>query len=148
MQRRNPSGLLALVEVMVVSRPGLSVGGLLLALAAMAAVVVMVAVILMSLRACLLLSRVWDVPIPRINIVSKFRANVRQVRIHSLPLCRLRVAVLTLTLCLSLLTKLGLLLPTGCFYFIRMPIIGCPVLKIKVVTNPLFLMIILREWVI
>jgi hypothetical protein len=31
-------------------------GGLLLALAAMAAVVVMVAVILMSLRACLLLS--------------------------------------------------------------------------------------------
>jgi hypothetical protein len=29
-----------------------------------------------------------------------------------------------------------------------MPILGCPVLKIKVVTNPLFLLIILREWVI
>jgi hypothetical protein len=131
---------------MVVVLPGLSVGELLLTLAAVE--VVVVAGMMMSPRACLLLSRVWDVPIPRVNIVSKFRVSVRQVRIHNLLLCRLRVALLTLTLWLSLLSKLGLLLPIGCFYFIRMPILGCPVLKIKVVTNPLFLLIILREWVI
>jgi hypothetical protein len=137
------------VEVMVVVLPGLSVGGLLLALAAMEVVVAALATgMMMSPRACLLLSQVWDVPIPRVDIVSKFRVSVRQVRIHSLPLCRLRVTLLTLTLWLSLLSKLGLPLPTGCFYFISMPILRCPVLKIKVVTNPLFLLIILRERVI
>jgi hypothetical protein len=134
---------------MVVVLHGLSVGGLLLTLAAMEVVVAALAVgMMMSPKACLLLSRVWDVPIPRVVIVSKFRVSVRQVRIHNLPLCRLRVALSTLTLWLSLLSKLGLPLPTGCFYFIIMPILRCPVLKIKVVTNPLFLLIILREWVI
>jgi hypothetical protein len=126
---------------MVVGHHGLSMGGLLLALA----VVAVVAVMMMSPKACLLLSRVWDVPIPLVDIVSKFKVSVRQVRIHILPLCRLRLALLTLTLWLSLLSKLGLLLPIGCFCFIRMPILGCPVPKIKVVTNPLFLLIILRE---
>jgi hypothetical protein len=131
---------------MVVVLHGLSVGGLLFALAAMEVVVVVLAVgMMMSPRACLLLSLVWDVPIPHVVIVSKFRVSVRQVRIHSLPLCRLRVALSTLTLWLSLLSKLGLPLPTGCFYFIRMSILRCPVLKIKVVTNALFLLIILTE---
>jgi hypothetical protein len=134
---------------MVVVLPGLSMGGLLHALAAVEVVVAALAAgMMMSPRACLLLSRVWDVPIPHVDIVSKFRVSVRQVRIHSLPLCRLRVALLTLTLWLSLLSKLGLPLPTGCFYFISMPILRCLVLKIKVVTNPLFLLIILRERVI
>jgi hypothetical protein len=133
--------LLALVEVMVVAVPGLSRGGLLLALVAVAAVVV---VMMMSLRVCLLLSRVWDAPIPHFVIVSRFGVSVRQVRIHSLQLCRLRVAPSTLTLWLSLLSKLGLPLPTGCFFFISMPILRCLVLKIKVVTNPLFLLITLR----
>jgi hypothetical protein len=127
---------------MVVGHHGLSVGGLLLALAVVAAVAVM----MMSPRACLLLSQVWDVPIPLVDIVSKFRVSVWQVRIHSLPLCRLRVALLTLTSWLGLLSKLGMLLSTGCFCFIIMPILGCSVPKIKVVTNPLFLLIILREW--
>jgi hypothetical protein len=125
------------------------VGGLLLALAAVEVVVAALAAgMMMSPRACLLLSQVWDVPIPRVNIVSKLRVSVWQVRIHSLPLCRLRVALLTLTLWLSLLSKLGLPLPTRCFYFISMPILRCLVIKIKVATNPLFLLIILRERVI
>jgi hypothetical protein len=133
------------MEVMVVVLQGLSVGGLLLALAAVEVVVVALAVgMMMSPRACLLLSRVWDVPIPLVIIVSKFRVSVRQVRIHILPLCRLRVAPSTLTLWLSPLSKLGLPLPTGCFYFISMPILICLVLKIKVVTNPHFLLITLR----
>jgi hypothetical protein len=131
---------------MVVVLHGLSVGGLLAAVEVL--VVALAAGIMMSPRACLLLSRVWDVPIPRVDIVSKFRVSVRQVRIHSLRLYRLRVAPLTLTLWLSPLSKLGFPLPTGCFYFISMPILICPILKIKVVTNPLFLLIILREWVI
>jgi hypothetical protein len=130
---------------MVVVLHGLSVGGLLLALAAMEVVVVALAAgMMMRPRAFLLLSRVWDVPMPHVVIVSKFRVNVWQVRIHSLPLCRLRVAPLTLTLWLSPLSKLGLPLPTGCFYFINMPILICLVLKIKVVANPLFLLITLR----
>jgi hypothetical protein len=58
---------------MVVGHHGLSVGGLLLTLAAVAAVAVM----MMSPKVCLLLSRVWDVPIPLVDIVSKFRVNVR-----------------------------------------------------------------------
>jgi hypothetical protein len=127
---------------MVVALHGLSVGGLLIALVAVAAVEVVV--VMMSSRACLLLSRVWDASIPRVIIVSRFRVSVRQVRIHSLQLCRLRVAPSTLTLWLSPLSKLGLPLPTGCFYFISMPILICLVLKIKVVTNPLFLLITLR----
>jgi hypothetical protein len=130
---------------MVVVLHGLFVGGLLLALAAMEVVVVALAVgMMMSPRVFLLLSRVWDVPMTRVVVVSKFRVNVRQVRIHSLPLCRLRVTPLTLTLWLNPPSKLGLPLPTGSFYFISMPILICLVLKIKVVTNPLFLLITLR----
>jgi hypothetical protein len=130
---------------MVVVLHDMSVGGLLLALAAVEVLVVaMVVEMMMSPRACLLLSRVWDVRIPRVIIVSRFRVSVRQVRIHSLSLCRLRVAPSTLTLWLSPLSKLGLPLPNGCFYFISMPNLMCLVLKIKVVTNPLFLLITLR----
>jgi hypothetical protein len=47
------------------------------------AVVEVVVVMMMSLRACLLLSRVWDALIPRFVIVSRFRVSVRQERIHS-----------------------------------------------------------------
>jgi hypothetical protein len=64
------------VEVTVVVLPGLSVEGLLIALVAVAAVEVVV-VMMMSPRACLLLSRVWDAPIPRVVIVSRFRVSVR-----------------------------------------------------------------------
>jgi hypothetical protein len=64
------------VEVTVVVLPGLSVEGLLVALVAVAAVEVVV-VMMMSPRACLLLSRVWDAPIPRVVIVSRFRVSVR-----------------------------------------------------------------------
>jgi hypothetical protein len=63
------------VEVTVVVLPGLSVEGLLIALVAVAAVEVVV-VMMMSPRACLLLSRVWDAPIPRVVIVSRFRVSV------------------------------------------------------------------------
>jgi hypothetical protein len=62
------------VEVTVVVLPGLSVEGLLIALVAVAAVEVVV--VMMIPRACLLLSRVWDAPIPRVVIVSRFRVSV------------------------------------------------------------------------
>jgi amino acid transporter len=62
--------------VMVVVLRDLSVGGLLLALVAVEVLVVaLVAVMLMSPRVCLLLSRVWDAPIPRVVIVSRFRVS-------------------------------------------------------------------------
>jgi hypothetical protein len=74
------------VEVVVVALNGLSVGGLLVALLVVVAVEVVVEVVvvmMMSHRACLLLSRVWDAPIPHVIIVSRFRVSVRQVRIHN-----------------------------------------------------------------
>jgi hypothetical protein len=60
---------------MVVVLHDLSVGGLLADVEVL--VVALAAGMMMSPWACLLLSRVWDIPIPRVDIVSKFRVNVR-----------------------------------------------------------------------
>jgi hypothetical protein len=61
--------------VIVVVLPSLSVEGLLIALVAVAAVEVVV-VMMMSPRAFLLLSRVWDALIPHVVIVSRFKVSV------------------------------------------------------------------------